>query len=438
MSRLKSWMKHELVRKTTRNSGILLSGNMGTAVFGVISTTIMARALGADLLGRLLFVQWYGVIIDKILNFQSWHVVIKFGAEQQAKPGHGEFGSVLKTGFLIDITTAILGAITAILMIPLAARWLEWDYEMTNAAYLFGAAILFHVSGTPVGILRILRKFGIYIRQTMLGSALKSVLVLFVWLNDGSFIHYAIALVAAESLRHLLLFASAIRVAHGSGYRVFSAPWFSDWKSFLGFAVWTNLKASILLPVQEFDKLIVARLVSYEGLAVYRVFGQLTQFASKVSTPVNQAVYPEIADLVSEGKGRDAAKLAGKIGILLGAALGIPSIVVTFTSAWWLDWIYGAAFSAQWIVFGVMLMGRVGLVSLVAVEPLFISNGLVKESFWIALAGALIYLPMAYFLVNSFGIIGIAAMNIAFSAGVALPKIAMLRRRGLLRNQPVL
>jgi uncharacterized membrane protein (DUF2068 family) len=62
----------------------------------------------------------------------------------------------------------------------------------------------------------------------------------------------------------------------------------------------------------------------------------------------------------------------------------------------------------------------------------------VKESFWIALAGALIYLPMAYFLVNSFGIIGIAAMNIAFSAGVALPKIAMLRRRGLLRNQPVL
>jgi O-antigen/teichoic acid export membrane protein len=261
---------------------------------------------------------------------------------------------------------------------------------------------------------------------------------LLVWLNDGSFIHYAIALVAAESLRHLLLFASAIRVAHGNGYRVFSAPWFSDWKSFLGFAVWTNLKASILLPVQEFDKLIIARLVSYEGLAVYRVFGQLTQFASKVSTPVNQAVYPEIADLVSEGKGRDAAKLAGKIGILLGAALGIPSIVVTFTSAWWLDWIYGAAFSAQWIVFGVMLMGRVGLVSLVAVEPLFISNGLVKESFWIALAGALIYLPMAYFLVNSFGIIGIAAMNIAFSAGVALPKIAMLRRRGLLRNQPVL
>jgi hypothetical protein len=45
---------------------------------------------------------------------------------------------------------------------------------------------------------------------------------------------------------------------------------------------------------------------------------------------------------------------------------------------------------------------------------------------------------MAYFLVNSFGIIGIAAMNIAFSTGVALPKIAMLRRRGLLRNQPVL
>jgi O-antigen/teichoic acid export membrane protein len=312
VSRLKSWMQHELVKKTTRNSGILLSGNMGTAVFGVISTTIMARALGADLLGRLLFVQWYGVIIDKILNFQSWHVVIKFGAEQHAKPGHGEFGSVLKTGFLIDITTAVLGAITAILMIPLAARWLEWDHEMTNAAYLFGAAILFHVSGTPVGVLRILRKFGIYIRQTMLGSALKSVLVLLVWLNDGSFIHYAIALVAAESLRHLLLFASAIRVAHGNGYRVFSAPWFSDWKSFLGFAVWTNLKASILLPVQEFDKLIIARLVSYEGLAVYRVFGQLTQFASKVSTPVNQAVYPEIADLVSEGKGRDAAKLAGK------------------------------------------------------------------------------------------------------------------------------
>ena len=73
------------LNKVLKNAGILLSGNMGANVFGLLSVAIFTHSQGAVIFGYYVLFLTFIEIIDKIFNFQTWQAFIKFATDFQVK-----------------------------------------------------------------------------------------------------------------------------------------------------------------------------------------------------------------------------------------------------------------------------------------------------------------------------------------------------------------
>ncbi len=120
-----------------RNAGVLLTGNTVSSLFGVFSLVAMARALGPEQLGTLAIIQAYASTMGVLFNFQSWHMVVKFGSDAIARDDNRAFGRLVFFGTLLDASSALLGAGIAALAAFALAPLLGWDESTTHVAALF-------------------------------------------------------------------------------------------------------------------------------------------------------------------------------------------------------------------------------------------------------------------------------------------------------------
>ena len=72
---------NELLKRLFKNSSILFSGNLWVSILGLASFALTAKALGTEQFGLLVLVTTYVLLIDKLVNFQAWRALIKFGSD---------------------------------------------------------------------------------------------------------------------------------------------------------------------------------------------------------------------------------------------------------------------------------------------------------------------------------------------------------------------
>ena len=73
------------LNKVLKNAGILLSGNMGANIFGLLSLAIFTHSQGVVVFGYYVLFLTFIEIIDKLFNFQTWQAFIKFATDFQVK-----------------------------------------------------------------------------------------------------------------------------------------------------------------------------------------------------------------------------------------------------------------------------------------------------------------------------------------------------------------
>ena len=101
-------------KRLFRNTGLLVGGDTVSAVLGVLTFAITARALGTEKLGMLILIDAYVRIVDKLVNFQSWQFMIKYGSDALAAKDPSGFKALVKLGTIVDSLTALLGCAIAI------------------------------------------------------------------------------------------------------------------------------------------------------------------------------------------------------------------------------------------------------------------------------------------------------------------------------------
>ncbi len=99
----KYFFQNELLRRLFKNAGILFSGNVVAGILGIASLAITARALGVDVFGILVIITTYVAIVDRLINFQSWQAIIKYGSDAISQGRDHDFKSLIKFGFILDI-----------------------------------------------------------------------------------------------------------------------------------------------------------------------------------------------------------------------------------------------------------------------------------------------------------------------------------------------
>src|SRR4030042_757575 len=114
---LKKLFNDVILKRMLKNASVLFSGTTTAGLMGLISLSLAARALGAEKLGIFALIQSYIFIIDRLMNFQCWQAVIKFGADFLKQNKKENFKSLIKFCTILDAATAAIGTIIAIVIV---------------------------------------------------------------------------------------------------------------------------------------------------------------------------------------------------------------------------------------------------------------------------------------------------------------------------------
>jgi len=423
------WFEDRSFRRLFENVGILLSGDAVSRLFAFVSVVLTARALGTRQFGILVLVQTYALVIDRLVNFQSWQALIKYGAEAFEQDRHEDIGGLIRLGSLLDVGSAIIGTIIALS----AAHWVGplfgWDNEVTRMAGLYGLVILFNLTGTPTGIIRLLDKFKLIAIQRTVSAGIKLLAILAAYASGAGLWTYVliwmitdiVGYVTLFFLGHLLLYRSRIR--HWWHARI------RDWRRFVSFVWWSNLASTLDIPVKLLDVFIVSLVISVEAVGIYKIFKQVSDILRKPVDPIYQAIYPQFAALIASAQDLRAVKMAVKVGVLI-LAFSIPLVgIISLSSPWWLDKIFGEAYASEWAVFSLYLLLQGISIVFVSIHPLFIAMGYIQKNFWILGLANGSFLVFCWFLGKSYGLWGIVtAYGVQFSTVVVL-KVFLIRQR---------
>ena len=70
-------------KKLIANASVLLSGGLLVSILGVVSVVLVARQLGPEIFGVFALFTSTVLVVDRLVNFQSWQAVVRYGSKLQ-------------------------------------------------------------------------------------------------------------------------------------------------------------------------------------------------------------------------------------------------------------------------------------------------------------------------------------------------------------------
>lgn len=401
------WKQEELIKRMTKNVMILFLGDFGSSLLGILSMLITIKLLGLEKYGWLVLIQTYALIVDNMINFQSWTAMIKYGAEAVSCKDEIHFKNCVLQGFLLDVVTAIIGALIGYMLAGLVGNFLDWDAKIISAARLYSIVILSHVSGTSIGVLRLLGKFKLFAIQQFSIAVFKFILISIAFVFKADFNGVLIISLIIDILSNFSLLIISLYVLKNRGLFRTKGNHFKIDYGFMKFSILNNLTTTIDIPVKQLDVFIISSVLTIELVSVYKIFKNITNVFSKVTNKIFQVIYPELSYFTAEGDNESAIGITLKVTKLM-LYIGMPiALIMSMTSKYWLSVLFDDLVSTYWLTFSVFLLFKIISTSFITIHPLFLSLGYVKQNLFIIACSNLIYLVLAWTMGSFFGLIGL-------------------------------
>lgn len=282
-----------------RNAGILLSGNVVGAGLAFIASMLAARTLGPSALGQIALIQSVIYAVDRLVNFQSWRTLIRYGADALEEGSPESFRQVTSFSVLLDVSSALLGALISAIAVWALSSHYGWSRELTTLGYVYSAGVAANLIGTPIGLLRLFDQFGLLAQHRVVsgvakltgvtGAALLSPhpeTILAVWIGMDLFSWGYLMWLAWRAYRARGYAWPSLRSVAGIRTRH---------EGIVSFALVTNITLSIRAGAKELDQMLVGTLLSAHALGLYRVAKSFGGIVGQLQDPLMHAVYPELA-----------------------------------------------------------------------------------------------------------------------------------------------
>lgn len=330
------------LQRTAKNAGWLLGGKGVGAVLSLVYLGLAARTLGVAGFGLFALVLTYGQAVQNLTGFQSWQLVIQYGAKHLAEGRGDRLRRIAAFATLLDLGAAATGAVLAAVGVLIAAPLLGWDMDTARLAALFALSQLFAVRGSPTGLLRLFDRFDLAAYTETVLPAMRFAGALVAWAAGATVAGFLIAWAVAELVTTLAMWAAARRELRARGLwqgglpalRGIAAEHPGLWR----FAWTTNIAQSITAVWQQLPVLAVGGTVGAAAAGGYRIAAQLAGALAKPALSLTRAIYPEFAHLAAGGSALgpvlQRAVLLSAIGgaamVALVALLGEPVLRLVF------------------------------------------------------------------------------------------------------------
>jgi O-antigen/teichoic acid export membrane protein len=415
-----SWFKDDVFRRLFVNAGRLLTANVIATVVGLVITVLTARALGPANYGVLALVLVYGLTIGKLVTFSAWEAIIKFGSEALDADDHPALRQLIKFGFSLDIASAIVGTVLAMALSGPVISLLGWDQSVRSLLVLYSVLILFSLSGTPVGVLRLFDRFDLLSYTAVLSAVVRLVGVL--W-----------CLVTGQGLFGFVLVYLITGIA-GQLYQVFASLWVlrkegigdlvrepmhgigSTFPGILDYVWITNVTSTIRMVSREADELIVAGLTTPAALGLFKVAKQFSQVLPRLTDPLYQAIYPELTRLWAADRKKAFISLIKRTTLIAGVMAIVGWVGFLLVGRWLIAVTVGPGYLQAYIVALIYLLA-IGIELLAfSMQPSMLAIGLPRNALKALVAATVLYLVLLFSFVHSLGISGASLAYVAFYA----------------------
>lgn len=410
LNTLYQWCKEDSFRLFFKNAGTLLSGNIVAWILGLATFAITARILGPTQFGILVLITTYVTIVDQLVHFQSWQALIKYGAEALVRKSDDDFKTIVKLCTLTDVATAILGTVVATVAVSWVGQLLAWESETVLMAALYSFVILFNISGTPTGILRLFNCFRLFAVQNIITAAIKFIGILILLFIGVDLWSVLILWMATTIIGQLLLFGLGWRELHKQGFKeIHKVPIkgiSTKHPGIWGFVLTTNLNSSIKMTVRELDTIIVGGIAGVEGAGLFKIAKQIAAIPAMLSDPFYQVIYPDLSRLWAKGNIKKFKQLIVRSGLVAGGGATIIWLGVILFGSFFIQLVFGAEFVAAQPVLVWYMLAMVIAIYGFPLQPAMLSMGHPKTTFWVHLLSAIGYFSLLFIFIKWMGLIG--------------------------------
>jgi len=356
---VKRWLRDASFRGLLRNTGYLAISRIAAGPLSLGALAFTTHALGTSLFGMLILIHSYAFAASGIAKFQSWQVVIRYGAPAMQSDDREQLQHGISFAMGLDLLSGIAGMAAAMALLPFIAPWLHIGPDLLPIAILYCTVLPTMASATPVGVLRLLDRFDIMSWQGLVTPAIRVVLAGTAWLLSWPFEAYLLIWYVSDLVGDLVIWALALRELHrrdllrglrpalrGPARKLSGA-----WK----FALTTNLTTSLAAAWGPVANLLVGALLSPAAAGQYRVAASLVEAANKPADMLQKAFYPEVMRL--DLSRRKPWKLMLR-GAALSGSLALAFIaIVLLAGPSLITILFGKGFSPAFALLMMMLFG---------------------------------------------------------------------------------
>lgn len=432
-------------KRVAANTGLLVGAKALAVLMGIATLIITERSLDNQVsFGTIIFLHAYMLFFAEVATFQIWQSIIRFGTEDLQKNDAKRLGGLIKFSFKIDVMSALLAYGSGVLLFGLYVALIN-SYpglapqeegfnikELQPLVIAYCTVVLFQVTGTPIGVLRLFDKFS--------GLAFAELVM--------PILRLAGAILAAFMGWGLIGFLCVWWFASAIGYlfKVCLGLYELYWRRLLGFVVsakekfmspreglWSfvwksNIDSTLAAGVSHLPALLVMAVFGPAFVAIYRIAEELAKLLSEGVKLVDQVIYPELARIISDGRGNQILKLVTRASLIsLGVGL-ILSLATFMVGPFLMTSTLGEEYKASVPLAIILVFGAALYAAVAPLFPVFYATDKPERAIYARLAGLVVYIVVFFVLTKLLGGYGAAiAVVVGYFVGMIVAGLMVKR-----------
>lgn len=423
-----------LFARLLRNTGWLAGSKFAGAALSIVYLALAARTLGAAGFGAFAMVVAYGQAVANLVQFQSWQLVIRFGAGHLADGRPDRMEALLRFGTWLDLASAVLSALAGFTGVWLLTGVLGWTADTAWAAQLFSLSLIGWLRATPTGVLRLLDQFDRLSWAETLTPVIRFAGAIPAALFAGTIETFLAIWALSEIAASLLLWWMAARGLARRGISL-RPDWphgvTGDNPQLWRFAWMSNATGSVNLIWQQLGTLAVGGSMGEAAAGGFRLAFQIAQALAKPALLLGRVIYPELTRFderteIARVLWRTSAvsALCGLVLVGLAALAGRPLLGL----------IGGPDFTAAAPLLTILTLAVAIDLAGFVLEPALMAAGRAGWALLARSAGAVTYAALLFALIGRWGAYGVAYAAVAGSLVAAALSLVLTRRSGLFRQ----
>jgi O-antigen/teichoic acid export membrane protein len=355
-----------------------LAGKGFAALLSIVYLAAAARGLGPARFGQFVLMLGLGQAISSIVSFQTWRIVVRFGAIHRARGDEQAFARVALFCIALDILSAITGCVIAWVGVGLIGPLLGWTTALAQDALLYTFVVLLAIRSAAIGLLRVTDRFrdsaaaDSVMAVTRLAGAL---LILAIGPTPARFLIAWGASEVTTALAYWLLVRRHVPIRIDRAVIAGMGAIGEENPGLWRFAGLTNLGATMTAAQQQLPLLLVGIAAGPVAAGLFRFAYQLGQALQRLADMLSRALFAELADVhAREGAvAMHALFLRTNRVTYIGSAVVMAAIILLGYPALYL--IGGDAYLPAYIP--LLLLGGAAAIELAGAsfEPALLSAG---------------------------------------------------------------